>query len=200
MYLRYYTFAWYTIMTFRTQDIDTNFALSCFAVVLLIALHISRDHFINTLRPRQNGRHFADDIFKCIFVNENVWIRIKISLKFVHQGQIDNIPSLVQIMAWRRPGDKPLSEPMIVSLLTHICLTRHFLWTDFCTRCEYYIKPDYNKYSGGTISYFRLSHSAWNTNGNRELKHIDDMTRRHFPHHLFFVSGIHGWTPFTKDQ
>ena len=34
-----------------------------------------------------------------------------------------NIPSLVQIMAWRRPGDKPLSEPMMVSLLTYICIT-----------------------------------------------------------------------------
>ena len=38
---------------------------------------------INTLRPRQNGRHFADDIFKCIFLNENVSIVVKISLKFV---------------------------------------------------------------------------------------------------------------------
>ena len=79
---------------------------------------------LNTLRPRQNGRHFADDIFKCIFFNENVWIPIKISLKFVPKGPINNIPSLVQIMAWRRPGDKPLSEPMMVSLLTHICVTR----------------------------------------------------------------------------
>ena len=79
---------------------------------------------INTLRPRQNGRHFADDIFKCIFLNENVWIPIKISLKFVAQGPINNIPALVQIMAWRRPGDKPLSGPMPVSLLTHICVTR----------------------------------------------------------------------------
>ena len=34
-----------------------------------------------------------------------------------------NIPALVQIMALRRPGDKPLSEPVIVSLLTHICVT-----------------------------------------------------------------------------
>ena len=28
----------------------------------------------NTLRPRQNGCHFPDNIFKCIFLNENVWI------------------------------------------------------------------------------------------------------------------------------
>ena len=29
---------------------------------------------------------------------------------------------MVQIMVWRRPGDKPLSEPMVVSLPTHICV------------------------------------------------------------------------------
>ena len=79
---------------------------------------------INTLRPRQNGRLFLDDIFKWIFLNENVWISIKISLKFVPKGPINNIPALVQIMAWRRPGDKPLSEPMMVRLPTHICVTR----------------------------------------------------------------------------
>ena len=79
---------------------------------------------INTLRPRQNGRHFADDTFKRIFLKENVRIWIKISLKFVHKGPINNIPALVQIMAWRRSGDKPLSESMTVSLLTHICVTR----------------------------------------------------------------------------
>ena len=47
----------------------------------------------------------ADDIFKCIFLNENVRISIKISLKFVPKRPINNIPVLVQIMAWRRPGD-----------------------------------------------------------------------------------------------
>ena len=79
---------------------------------------------INTLRPRQNGRRFADDIFKYIFLNENVRILAKLSLKFVPEGPIDNIPALVQIMAWRRPGDKPLSETMMVRLPTHICVTR----------------------------------------------------------------------------
>ena len=79
---------------------------------------------INTLRPRQDGRHLPDDTYKWIFLHENVWISIKISLKFVPNGPISNIPALVQIMAWRRPGDKPLSEPMMVSLLTHSCVTR----------------------------------------------------------------------------
>ena len=83
-----------------------------------ILLHVS------TLRPRQNGRLFPDDIFKCIFFNKNVWISINISLKFVPRGPINNIPTLVQVMAWRRPGDKPLFEPMMVRLPTHICVTR----------------------------------------------------------------------------
>ena len=79
---------------------------------------------VNTLRPRQNGRRFADDTFKRIFLNENVRILIKISLKFVPKGPINIYPALVQIMGWRRSDDKPLSEPMMVSLPTHICVTR----------------------------------------------------------------------------
>ena len=67
-----------------------------------------------TMRPRQNGRHFADDIFKCIFLNENFRISHKISLKFVSEGPIDNIPALVQIMAWRWPGNKPLSDSIMI--------------------------------------------------------------------------------------
>ena len=55
----------------------------------------------------------ADDIFKCIFLNENIKIPIQISLKLVRRSPIDNKPALVQVMAWRRPGDKPLSEPML---------------------------------------------------------------------------------------
>ena len=84
---------------------------------------------VNTLRPRQNGRHFAEDTFNHIFVNENARISIEFSLKFVPNGPINNIPALVRIMAWRRPGDKPLSEPVMVSLLTHICGTRP-QWVD----------------------------------------------------------------------
>ena len=79
--------------------------------------------FFNTLRPRQNGHHFADDIFKCSFLDENISIPIRISL-FVPKCLINNNPALVQIMAWRRPGDNPSSEPMMVSLPTHICVTR----------------------------------------------------------------------------
>ena len=91
---------------------------------LLTVLRCGGDQFINTLRPRQNGRRFPDDIFKYILLNESVWISLKISLKFIPKLRIKNIPALVQIMAWRRPGDKPLSEPMMGNSLTHICVTR----------------------------------------------------------------------------
>ena len=94
-------------------------------MVFLQRLSVSRVlSFLNTLRPRRNGHHFADDIFKRIFFNENIWILIQISLKSVPKDPINNIAALVHIMAWRRPGDKPLSEPMMVILLTHICVTR----------------------------------------------------------------------------
>ena len=68
----------------------------------------------NTLRLRQNDRHFPDNISKGIFLNENIWISIEISLKFVPKGAINNIPALVQIVAWCQPGHKPLSEAMMV--------------------------------------------------------------------------------------
>ena len=76
----------------------------------------------NTLRLRQNGRHFPDNIFKCIFWDENVRISIDISIIFVPKGPINNIPSLAQT----RPGAKPFSESMQwwLNLLTHIWVTR----------------------------------------------------------------------------
>ena len=70
------------------------------------------------------GRDKMAAMFKWISFNENVWISIEVSLKFVPKGPINNIPTLVQIMAWPRPGNKPLSEPMMVSFLTHICVTQ----------------------------------------------------------------------------
>ena len=85
---------------------------------------ITREQWVNSLRPRQNGRLFADDTFKRIFLKKNIRISTKNSLKFVPNGLINNIPALVLIMAWHRPGDKLLSEPMLVRSLTHICVTR----------------------------------------------------------------------------
>ena len=69
-------------------------------------------HGVNSPPSEQNGPHFAD-IFRCIFVNEMFYSLVKISLKFVSKGPIDNNTALVQIMAWGRIGNKPLSEPMM---------------------------------------------------------------------------------------
>ena len=55
----------------------------------------------------------ADDIFKCMFLNENDRISIQISLKFVPRNPIDKKAALVQVMAWRRTGDKPLPESVL---------------------------------------------------------------------------------------
>ena len=54
--------------------------------------HIQTD---GAIEAETNGCHFPDDISKCIFLDENVLISIKISLKFVPMGQINNIPPLV---------------------------------------------------------------------------------------------------------
>ena len=68
---------------------------------------------VNKLRLRQNDQHLPDNIFKCIFLNNNVWISNTIWLNFVPKGPIGKNTALVQIMAWHRPGNKPLSEPMM---------------------------------------------------------------------------------------
>ena len=78
--------------------------------------------------PGQNGRHFADDIFRCIFVNERFCISIQISLKFDPRGLIDNKPALVQVMAWRRTGDKPLPESVLTPFTDELIII-------FC--CQY---------------------------------------------------------------
>ena len=109
-------------VNFRKKNSPYHYLLANCGYQLWYLVVIS--NLFNTLRPRQNGRHFADDNLKCIFLNENAWILIEIPLKFVHKGSINNIPALVRIMAWRRPADKPLSEPMLVRIPTHICVTR----------------------------------------------------------------------------
>ena len=112
------TFSWktrdglsYRVSTMAADGLMTQGARTLAAMVLT---HWGRD----------KRDAISDDIFKRIFLNESILILIKISLKFVPKGPINNIPALVQIMAWRRLGDKPLSEPMMICLLTHICVTR----------------------------------------------------------------------------
>ena len=70
-------------------------------------------HNLISSSPRQNSHHLADNISKCIFMNEKFYILIQISLRFVPKGPIDNKSAFVQVMAWHRAGDKPLPEPML---------------------------------------------------------------------------------------
>ena len=69
------------------------------------------------LPPGQNSRHFRRRHFKCIFLYKNDRIPIWISMKFVPRCPIDNITAFVQLMAWRRPGDKPITEPMLTHFI-----------------------------------------------------------------------------------
>ena len=97
---------------------------------------------IYTLKPRQNGGRFSDNILKGLFLNENEWIVIKIALKFVHICPINNVPSLVQIMAWRRPGNKPFSEPcQLVCWRIYVSLNLNELTFSYkqCTRMVWII-------------------------------------------------------------
>ena len=119
---------------------------------------------LNTLRPRRNEQHFADYIFKRIFFNEKVWISIKMSL---YKGPINNIPALVQIMAWHRSGDKPLSEPSMVSLPTHIWVMR----------------PQWVRSS----SKWNIRNSGQSSNGNFGMSVIESTNNNHKIH-----SRMHG--------
>ena len=95
-------------------------------VTYVIILHLTMQwKWQNGSKTLDSKRHPI--LFRCIFFNENVCILINISLKFVPKCQILTTPALVQIMAWHWPGDKPLSEPVMVNVLMHICITRP-LW------------------------------------------------------------------------
>ena len=105
---------------------------------------------LNTLRPKQNGCTFPDDIFKCIFLMKIYKFRLMLHCQWSNyqwsmvqlsmvNGTIINIQALVQIKAWRLPGYKPLFQPMMVSLLTHIRVTRPQRVNgirNICSRCR----------------------------------------------------------------
>ena len=165
---------------------------------------------INTLRPKQNGRHFPDDILKYHFLNENVWFLFKISLKCVPKVPINKIPALVQIMAWRRPGDKSWSETMMVTLLTHICATRlQWFWENQAASLFSKLLWCHSSHYSGVQTLTYLQHA---THHNNQLVQVllffccgsvpidgdlatlqwhDDVIKwKHFPCYRPFVRGI----------
>ena len=79
------------------QDLETLPNKTCYLAAITGTFLLP---YLKTSKPRQNGRHFADSIFKCVFLSDNIWILINISLKFVPKAPINNILVLVQIMAW----------------------------------------------------------------------------------------------------
>ena len=75
------------------------------------------------------GRDKINAISQTTFSNAFSWMKmyefhLRFDRIFFPKVPINNIPAMVQIMAWRRSGDKPLFEPMMFNLLTHICVTR----------------------------------------------------------------------------
>ena len=141
-----------------------------------------------------------------------VWISIKMSLKFVPKGSINNISVLVQIMAWCRSGNKTLSEPMMVRLPTHICVTRPQLtkhWLDVlfddgiasnyldqcCRRLLWYTRAKLCERQG--VPFHRQFHYLFNS--------LFGLITKKAPRHRFTVPLWGGltcdwWIPTTKGQ
>ena len=109
---------------------------------------------INTQKPRQNGRNFANDICKGVFSNENCCILIKISLKFIHRLPISNIQPLFQIMAWMNVIWNNISIPNVEGYTLH--------WA-----CDYI-----------AILGLKLSHVSKMGPGDSEREGEGDMWRR----------------------
>ena len=108
-------------------------------------MHLSLSHKAGNPLTHWVREYFPDDIFKCIILNENIWILIKI-LSFIPKVRINVIPALVQMIAWCLPGDKPFSESMMVTVyivrdftdnvLTIFSMVRHV----FASHCLQYLR------------------------------------------------------------
>ena len=101
-------------------------------------MHNNRCNVLTRLHLDKMVAILVDDIFNCIFVNENDRNPTKISLKYVPRSPIDNKPALVQVTAWRWTG-KPLPGPMMTQFIDDTC---HF-YSDVCTRCDWWLEFEY---------------------------------------------------------
>ena len=104
------------------------------------------------------GQNKMDTIFHTTFSNAFSWLKMyEFQLRFhwslFLRVQLTISPASVQIMAWSRPGDKPLSEPMMVSLQTHICV----IWPPWVKSIKH--GTNLQKYA---IQCLHLCISKWN--------------------------------------
>ena len=83
-------------------------------ISLLTHICITRPQWVNTLKLGQKRLPYCRQHFQCLLLCRNSRILIQISLKFVPKDSVNNKLALVQIRAWHRRGNKPLSEPMMV--------------------------------------------------------------------------------------
>ena len=105
------------ISLLRGRDDTSNmFSQEC-TTLKVVKVKETQEWWFNSSSPGQNGRHFTDNIFRSIFLNEEVRILIRISPKFVPNDLIDNNSALIQIMAHRLFGAEPLSEPMLIRFI-----------------------------------------------------------------------------------
>ena len=124
--------AYFLFLTSSQQGAHGNFLLRWDQWIWMLARKKNNDTAVHNVGfiPRLThwGRDNMAAISQMTLSNAFSWMKIlEFGLKF-HWSLFPRvqltIPALVQIMAWRRPGDKPLSEPMTISLLMHICVTR----------------------------------------------------------------------------
>ena len=108
----YNEMSYYLVNRHKGHPVSLNFGTDCCMTTNSGKIYapIATEWVINTLMLRQDCSHFPDDISKCIFLDINVWISIKILLNIVPKGPIDNVPALVQIAAFHCPGNKPYQQ------------------------------------------------------------------------------------------
>ena len=156
---------------------------------------------LNTLRPRQNGRHFADTIFQCIFLNEKALISLKISQKFIPMVRINNIPALVQIMALHRPGDKPLYEPWLVYWRIYASLGLNDLTRQAMIISSTNISWIWVSYVMSHERYGTSNHQQFNCLPNRLSRAASKTTSKlGITGPLWGESTSDWWIPLTKGQ
>ena len=153
---------------------EKAFRNSCLISVIIFRPHIE----VEKKWPPFSRWHFQMHFLEWRCINS----LIKISMKFLPKGPINNIPALVQIMAWRRPGDRPLSEPMMVSFFTHICDSRP-QWVKIQLLLLLLLL---------LVLLLLLLLLLWKVmQGCCQMKHNDIINWRHFPRYWPFVRGIH---------